>query len=102
MNFIASGVMPPDLSPDSRRRVLDDMRFYLWDETFLYKQYVDQVVRRCIPEEEVEAILHECHALPYRGHHGRERTITKVFQLGLYWPKLFKDVHAFVKKCDRC
>nr|XP_018625132.1 uncharacterized protein LOC108944502 [Nicotiana tomentosiformis] len=26
----------------------------------------------------------------------------KVLQSEFYWPKLFKDAHAFVKRCDRC
>ncbi|XP_070054389.1 uncharacterized protein [Nicotiana tomentosiformis] len=35
------------------------------------------------------------------GHHGGDRTTQKVLQLGLYWPKLFKVAHVFVKHCDR-
>ncbi|XP_070056509.1 uncharacterized protein [Nicotiana tomentosiformis] len=102
VNFIASGVTPPELTPDNRRRFLHDVRLYMWDEPFLYMQCADQLVRRCVPEEEMNAILHGCHASLYGGHHGGDRTAQKVLQSGFYWPKLFKDAHAFVKKCDRC
>nr|XP_016432369.1 PREDICTED: uncharacterized protein LOC107759025 [Nicotiana tabacum] len=102
VNFIASGVTPPELTPDNRRRFLHDVRLYMWDEPFLYRLYADQLVRRCVLEEEISSILHSCHASPYRGHHGGDRTTQKVLQSGFYWPKLFKDAHAFVKMCDRC
>ncbi|XP_070057895.1 uncharacterized protein [Nicotiana tomentosiformis] len=59
-------------------------------------------MRRCIPEKEVELVLYDCHASPYGGHRGGDRTAAKVLQSGLYWPTLFKDAHAFVKKCDQC
>nr|XP_009790869.1 PREDICTED: uncharacterized protein LOC104238251 [Nicotiana sylvestris] len=62
----------------------------------------DQLMRRCVPEEEMSAILHSCHASSYGGHHGGDRTAQKVLQSGFYWPKLFRDAHAFVKMCDRC
>ena len=102
VNFIASGVTPLEWTADNRRRFLHDVRFYVWDEPFLYRQCADQLVRRCVPEEEMKAILHDCHASPYGGHHGGDRTAQKVLQSGFYWPKLFKDAHAFVKNCDRC
>ncbi|XP_070022008.1 uncharacterized protein [Nicotiana sylvestris] len=44
------------------------------DEPYLYKQCVDQLMRRCIPEKEVELVLYDCHASPYGGHHGGDRT----------------------------
>ncbi|XP_070041090.1 uncharacterized protein [Nicotiana tomentosiformis] len=36
VNFIASGVTPPELTPDNRKRFLHDVRLYMWDEPFLY------------------------------------------------------------------
>nr|XP_009802268.1 PREDICTED: uncharacterized protein LOC104247843 [Nicotiana sylvestris] len=102
VNFIASGVTPPELTPDNRRRFLHDVRLNMWDEPFLYRLCEDQLMRRCVPEEEMSAILHSCHASSYRGHHDGDMTAQKVLQSGFYWPKLFRDAHAFVKMCDRC
>nr|XP_016501176.1 PREDICTED: uncharacterized protein LOC107819568 [Nicotiana tabacum] len=102
VNFIASGVTPPELTPDNRRRFLHDVRLYMWDEPFLYRLCADQLVQRCVPEEEMNAILHSGHTSPYGGHHGGDMTAQKVLQSGFYWPKLFRDAHAFVKMCDRC
>ncbi|XP_070032119.1 uncharacterized protein [Nicotiana tomentosiformis] len=48
VNCNASGMIPPELTPDNRRRFQHDVRLYMWDKTFLYKQCVDQLVRRYI------------------------------------------------------
>lgn len=44
--FIASGVLPPYLTLDRKRRFLHDVRRYLWEELFLYKKYADQLVKK--------------------------------------------------------
>lgn len=74
----------------------------MWDEPFLFKHCADQIVRRCIPQEEMENILHHYHVSEYGGHFRGERTSTKVLQSGFYWLTLFKDAHFFVLKCNRC
>ena len=65
-------------------------------EPILYKHYADQVIRRCVLNEEMESILKHCHALACGGHFGGNRTTTKVLQSGFYCPTLFKDAHQFV------
>ncbi|XP_070020654.1 uncharacterized protein [Nicotiana sylvestris] len=45
VNFIASGVTPPELTPDNRRRFLHDVRLYMWDEPFLYRLCAEQCQR---------------------------------------------------------
>jgi len=75
-----------------------DSKFYIWDEPFLFKQGVDQVVRRRTPKNEVKQVLESCHASPYKGEH----TTHKVLQSDFFWPSLFKDSIAYVKECDQC
>ena len=56
------------------------MRHYFWDDPHLYKEGVDGVIRRCVPEHEQEQILRKCHSEAYGGHHAGDRTGHKVLQ----------------------
>ncbi|KAL4386806.1 hypothetical protein GQ457_09G017360 [Hibiscus cannabinus] len=102
VNFLVSGVLPHELSSQGRKKFRHDARYYLWDEPYLFKQYADQLLRRCVPEEEQKDILFHCHTSICGGHFGGARTAAKVLQSGFYWPTLFKDAHNFYKACDRC
>ncbi|PIN00194.1 DNA-directed DNA polymerase [Handroanthus impetiginosus] len=77
VNYLTCGIIPFDLSPDN-------------------------ILRRCVPEIEMNDILEQCHASPYGGHFHGERTAAKILQSGFFWPNLFKDAHSFVANCDRC
>ncbi|XP_075080252.1 uncharacterized protein LOC142165779 [Nicotiana tabacum] len=95
VNYLVTGVLPPEIQSEARKRFLHDVNFYYWDEPYLYKQCAYQLMRRCIPEKEVELVLYDCHASSYGSHHGGDRTDARVLQSGLFWPTLFKDAHAF-------
>ena len=68
----------------------------------MYKVCADGIIRRCVPEEEMESVLHYCHDREAGGHFGANRTAAKVLQSGFYWPTLFRDAYRYVQKCDRC
>lgn len=92
--------LPPEILSYGKRLFLHDVNFYFWDELFLYGQYANQLMRRCIPKRDVEQILYYCHVSQYGGNYRGYRMVPKVQQSRFYWPTLFKDNHALVKKCD--
>ncbi|XP_070039986.1 uncharacterized protein [Nicotiana tomentosiformis] len=51
VNYLVSGVLPPEIESKTRKRFLHDVNFYYWDEPYLYKQCADQLMRRCILEK---------------------------------------------------
>ena len=51
---------------------------------------------------EVPSILATCHDKACRGHFPGQLTYQKILRAGYFWPTLFKDAHAYVKKCDVC
>ena len=67
----------------------------------MYKHWTDQVIIRCVLEEEMESILNHYHTLAYGGHFRGHRTAAKVLQSGFYWPAPFKDAHQFVSTYDK-
>nr|GEW69584.1 retrovirus-related Pol polyprotein from transposon 297 family [Tanacetum cinerariifolium] len=59
------------------------------------------VVRRAHSQEAID-ILKACHYGPTKGHHGPNYTAKKVFDLGFYWPTIYRDAQDLVKNYDVC
>ena len=78
VNFLTSGVFPTDLSFHGKKKLLADAKFYQWEDPILYKHCEDQVVRRCVQEEEMKSILDHCHTREVGGNFGAPKTAAKV------------------------
>lgn len=102
VNYLARSIIPSDYSSHQKKKFFAELKYYFWEDPILYRRGADQIVRRCIPEEEVPLILENCHSSIYAGHFGASKTAAKILQSGFYWPTLFKDAFEFVKRCDRC
>ncbi|RVW31941.1 Transposon Ty3-G Gag-Pol polyprotein [Vitis vinifera] len=62
----------------------------------------NQIIRKCVPEDEQQGILNHCHENACGGHFASQKTAMKVLQSGFTWPSLFKDAHIMCRSCDRC
>ena len=102
VNYLVAKVIPLEFSYQHKKRFFAHLKHYYWEEPILYRHCADQVIRRCVPEDEMDSILNHCHTLPCGGHFGGQRTTAKVLQSGFYWPSLFKDAHQFVSTYDKC
>ncbi|RVW70873.1 Retrovirus-related Pol polyprotein from transposon 17.6 [Vitis vinifera] len=67
-----------------------------------FKYCADQIIRKCVPEDEQQGILSHCHENACGGHFASQKTAMKVLQSGFTWPSLFKDAHIMCRSCDRC
>ncbi|KMQ92133.1 reverse ribonuclease integrase [Lasius niger] len=54
-----------------------------------------------VPKESRSRIIREFHNGPQAGHLGVEKTYHRV-ALRYFWPRMFKDVAEYVRRCDTC
>ncbi|RVW68085.1 Transposon Ty3-I Gag-Pol polyprotein [Vitis vinifera] len=101
-NFLVTGEVPSEWSAQDKRHFLAKIHAYYWEEPFLFKYCADQIIRKCVPEQEQSGILSHCHDNACGGHFASQKTTMKVIQSGFWWPSLFKDAHSMCKACDRC
>ena len=101
-NYLATKAIPSHWSSLDKKRFFRLVRQFFWDEPYLFKYCSDQVVRRCVPDNEVHSVIEFSHSQACGGHFSSKKTVAKILQSGLYWPTMFKDVHSFCLACDRC
>ncbi|GKD30205.1 reverse transcriptase domain-containing protein [Tanacetum coccineum] len=60
------------------------------------------MTRRCVYGSNTREILDECYRGLTGGYYGPSTTVKKVFDVGFYWPTIFKEAHTLVQNCDAC
>nr|GEU49818.1 reverse transcriptase domain-containing protein [Tanacetum cinerariifolium] len=90
------------MSSQQKSKFFKDVKHYFWDDPYLFKIYADQVIRRCVSGVEVVEIIKACQYGPTGGHHGPNYKARKMFDLGIYWPIVYRDAQNLVKNCDVC
>nr|CAN80693.1 hypothetical protein VITISV_030024 [Vitis vinifera] len=101
-NYLVTGEVPSEWKAQNRKHFFAKIHAYYWEEPFLFKYCADQIIRKCVPEEEQQGILSHCHENAYGGHFVSQKTAMKVLQSGFTWSSLFKDSHIMCRSCDRC
>ncbi|XP_019235673.1 PREDICTED: uncharacterized protein LOC109215997 [Nicotiana attenuata] len=101
-DYLAGGWIPKDFSYEQKKKLKKEARHYYWEDPYLFKFCADDIIRRCVPETEMNNILSHCHDGATGGHYGGRRTAAKVLEVGFFWPTLFKDARNYVATCDKC
>jgi len=101
-NFKAIGIIPEDMDWQQKKKLFKEANQYVWDDPYLLKIGVDNLLRRCVTSDEAKNILCHCHNSPYGGRFNGERTAAKVLESGFFWPTIFKDAHMHVQHYDNC
>ena len=100
VNFLVSGHLPAHWSTQDKRKFLNEVKNFYWDDPYLFKYCPNQIFQRCIPDNEVSSVIKFCHSKACEGHFSSRKTTAKILQSGFYWPTMFKDSHAFCKTCE--
>nr|GEV39543.1 reverse transcriptase domain-containing protein [Tanacetum cinerariifolium] len=101
-NFHAENFIVKGMSSQQKKKFFKDVKRYFWDDPYLFQICADQIIRRCVHGQEAYDILKACHEGPTGGHHGANFTAKKVFDIGFFWPTIYRDAHNLLKSCDIC
>ncbi|GJQ99294.1 reverse transcriptase domain-containing protein [Tanacetum coccineum] len=101
-NYHAGNFLIKGMSTQQKRKFFKDIKHYFWDDPFLFRTCADQIIHRCVFGQEALKILKACHEGPTGGHHSANVTARKVFDVGFYWPTIYKDAYELIKSCDAC
>nr|GEW77303.1 photosystem I reaction center subunit XI, chloroplastic [Tanacetum cinerariifolium] len=83
-NFVVKG-----MSSQQKNKFFKDVKHYFWDDPFLFKICADQVIRRCVHDQEAVDILKACHNGPIGDIMARTTP-----------PKRFGTPRAIIGDCD--
>ena len=98
--FFTTGLPPPQLRTDEKKRQVVRSRNFCLVEGVLYHKGSDGIWRRGIREDEKEIVLREAHCRTAGGHYAGDVTARKIWQAGLWWPTTQKDAYEYCKQCD--
>ena len=95
INFLVSGDLPTHWNTQDKRKFLNEVKNFYWDDPYLFKYYPDQIFQRCIADNEVSSVIKLYHSMACGSHFSSKKTTTKILQNEFYWPIIFKDTRAF-------
>ena len=89
VNYLVTGQIPAQWASQQKRKFLADIKKYYFDDPYLFKYCPDQIMRRCVPNDEHIRRLTFCHSEACGGHFSARKTADKILQAGFYWPTLY-------------
>ncbi|GKA46223.1 reverse transcriptase domain-containing protein [Tanacetum coccineum] len=101
-NYLAGKIIPKMMTYQQKKKFFSDLKYYFWEEPFLFKVCCDAMIRRCISGPETQTILDQCHHGPTGGYYGPNITSKKVLDSRFYWPTIIKEAHTLVRLCEEC
>ena len=78
VNYLVTKSIHDYWNTHQKKKFSYDVRHYFWEEPQLFHVGADQIIRRCVPEEEQEHILVMCHSSLCGGHFASRKTGVKV------------------------
>nr|GEW89786.1 reverse transcriptase domain-containing protein [Tanacetum cinerariifolium] len=100
-NFHAGNFIVKGMSSQQKKKFFKDVRYYFWDDPYLFRICADQIIRRCVHGQEAYDILKACHKGPTEGHHAanfiaKKRFVEYRISRSRWTPVMPEDPYAYV------
>ena len=102
IQYLTHHTFPPHFIDKMKMQLVHKSAPYIVIDGVLYKKGRDEVLRRCIFQNEVDTILEGCHLDSGGGHFAGDIPAKKALMAEYWWPTMFSDAHEFVCRCDAC
>ena len=77
MFHLVAIVFPPHFTRAQIYKLKSESKYYVWDDSYLWRFCSDQIIRRCVPNHEFHSVLSFCYAFACGGHFRPQRTAGK-------------------------
>ena len=94
-----------DVSADKtkmERLIRRSKHYVLADGKLMRKNAKEELLQKCISQEEGVALLQEIHARSYGNHATSRSLVGKAFRAGFYWPSAVADAETLIHRCEGC
>jgi ribonuclease HI len=99
-DYLKENILPEDHV--SVERIMRLAKRYTMVEGGLYRRGANDIIMRCITQEEGHELLTEIHGGECGSHSSSRTLVGKAFWHGFYWPTALQDAAELVKSCEAC
>jgi hypothetical protein len=99
-DYLKENILPEDHV--YAERIVRLAKRYVVVEGDLYHRGANDILMRCITQEEGRELLMEIHGGECRSHSSSLTLVGKAFWHGFYWPTALQDAAEMVKSCKAC
>jgi len=78
VNYLVTREMLRGWKKDARAYFLSIVCFCVQDGPHLFKYCPDQIIRRCIPDDQIHSVMSFCHDQSYGGHFSQRKIVAKI------------------------
>jgi hypothetical protein len=78
VNYLVTDQMPLHWGQQDKFKFLAMVKYFFWDDPYLFKYCPDQIIRRCIPEHDQSNVISFYHDHACGGHFNAKKTAAKI------------------------
>ncbi|RDX98889.1 Retrovirus-related Pol polyprotein from transposon 17.6, partial [Mucuna pruriens] len=79
-NYVATSHFPPEASRAHKEKIRSNAKYYIWDDPYLWRLCSDKVIRRCIPNAEINSFGVPKALISDQGSHFYNRAMASLLQ----------------------